>query len=767
MIEVVNEIKCRGSILSIGLGAKNIFVLDAGYHLNVLSSRNLTPLKTFLLEKKAKPLHQFSNAMCVGSTKELLYSVNETEKTVHLTLTKGLERHEINQWHNGDVNCVKFSPSTDFYITGGADGRSHLFKTDGDVWLNSYEPRPDYVSAITFSDDESKVVLASFDGVVSIYDIERNAKLHSFQCESVAEDVAFFEEGTKVCVVTRERSIYTFDLSIKEEKVTQEAEEQKEQPQQQEKDKKEASSEVKENKPNEQDAKEKEENQEENDNTLHKRVKVVKNAFEEWPTTIAVGEQGLFALVGTKKNRVHIIYLKTLQIIKSVSFENQGVSHLKLGDESLYVGFADGSLFRVERNVLADEFKEALDKDNFSEANLLIEKNELLCLNKAYLKFETSWPIVLQEAVDLIEQNKLEEADAKVKPFIVSNKLYSEEYLQYFSNHKDIKNFIDYVNVKNYAEAYAAAELNPEIEKLHAYQKLEEHWQIVFKRAKELISSGVYDDSLKAEKLMQPFMKVPKKKKLSLHLIANGAVFEKAEALVKQKQFKAYFGLVKKYPFLEDVALYQKVINYAETIYEKVIELEHVKEFDKAIYLLETLIFFPPFRELAKNSIAKIKTYSEFVKKIAASEYVQAYNMADQNPYLQVGEDFVALKEIFKTTYELAEKKAELGKPSAVLETLDIYLKVDYWSQKIKNVMQKAYLNEMEMNVDNTDIDWTTTFETYVNIFGKNMQLQQVAKEIHKTAIFERLEDVEVDEEIPSSSYVHSILVEMAGTEES
>jgi len=757
MLEIENDIKCRGSILSIGLGTKNIFVLDSAYHLNVLSSTKLTPLKTFLLEKKAKPLHQFSKAMSAGSAKELLYGVNESEKVVHLTLSKVLERSEITKWHNGDANSVKFSPSSRMYVTGGADGRSHLFKTDGNAWLNSYEPRPDYISNIAFSSDESKILISSFDGMVTIYDIERNTKLFEFKCDSVAEDALFFDNSNKVCAVTRNRGLYIFDMSISEaiEEDEDVVEEEKDEEVTSKTSKEEVKKDVVEN---EKEVEESKENDEEEENRSDDRLVRVKNAFDEWPTTIIIGEQNRFALVGSKKNKLYLVYLKTAQILKTIVLENQGISEMKLSEDSLYIGFVDGTLFRINRNTLLDEFKSSLDKKDFKEAQKLFDTNELLCLNIASIAFEEAWPSILAEAMQLIEDDKLEEADEKVKPFITSNKLYSDEYLSHFEKHKDIKNFIDYVNVKNYAEAYAAAEMNPEIEKLHAYQKLEEHWQIVFKNAKKLLSSGLYEESLKAEKIMQPFMKVPNKKKLSQHLIANGAVFEKAELLIKEKKFRAYFSLIEQFPFLKDVSLYQKVIHYADSMHEKVVEFEHNKEFDRAIQLLEALIIFPPYKELAKQGIMKIKTYADFAKKVNNKEYVQAYAMAEKSQYLKVGAEFVELKDAFKATYVNAEKQAELGNPDQVLDILDIYMKIEYWKDKVKNVMQKAYISEMEFKAESNTVKWPETFEKYANIFGKDMQLQQLAEVVNMISAYNNLEDTEVDENIDSSRYEKTLI---------
>jgi len=730
MLEIESDIKCRGSILSIGLGAKNIFVLDSAYHLNVLSATKLTPLKTFLLEKKAKPLHQFSKAMSAGSAKELLYGINESEKVIHLTLSKVLERSEITKWHNGDTNSVKFSPSSKMYVTGGADGRSHLFKTDGNIWLNSYEPRPDYISNIAFSSDESKVLISSFDGMVTIYDIERNTKLFEFKCDSVPEDALFFDNSNKVCAVTRNKSLYIFDMNIKE-----------------------STNEKDEEVPSKESEEGTKEDEVKEENRSDDRLVRIKNAFDEWPTTIIIGEQGRFALVGSKKNKLYLVYLKTGQVLKTISLENQGISEMKLSEDSLYIGFVDGTLFRINRNILLDEFKASLDKKDFQEAQKLFNTNELLCMNSASIAFEEAWKSVLSEAIQLIEEDKLDDADAKVKPFIISNKLYSDEYLSHFEKHKDIKNFIDYVNVKNYAEAYAVAELNPEIEKLHAYQKLEEHWQIVFKNAKKFLASGLYEESLKAEKIMQPFMKVPSKQKLSQHLIANGAVFEKAEALIKDKKFRAYFSLIEQFPFLKDVSLYQKVIHYADSMHEKVVELEHNKEFSRAIQLLEALVIFPPYKDLAKEGIKKITTYADFTKKVNSKEYVQAYAMAEKSQYLKVGAEFVELKDAFKATYANAEKQAELGNPGQVIDILDIYMKVEYWKDKVKNVMQKAYISEMEFKAELSTVKWPETFEKYANLFGKDMQLQHLAEVVNMITAYDNLEDTEVDEDIDSSKY--------------
>jgi len=216
--------------------------------------------------------------------------------------------------------------------------------------------------------------------------------------------------------------------------------------------------------------------------------------------------------------------------------------------------------------------------------------------------------------------------------------------------------------------------------------------------------------------------------------------------------------LIEQFPFLKDVSLYKKVIHYADSMHEKVVELEQNKEFDRAIQLLEALIIFPPYKVLAKEGIKKITTYADFTKKVNNKEYVQAYAMAEKSPYLKVGAEFVELKDAFKATYENAEKQAELGNPAQVLDILDIYMKVEYWKDKVKNVMQKAYISEMEFKAELSTVKWPETFEKYANLFGKDMQLQQLAEGVNMVSTYDNLEDSEVDENIDSSKYETTLI---------
>jgi len=703
MIFITHNTKCHGSVLSVSSGKKNLFVLDSTYHLSILSGKSLVPLKTYKLESKLKPLHQYNRSMSVGSSKELLYAQGGTHKVMHLTLGDGVRKYEMKEWHEGEVENICFDNSAKHYMTGGTDGRVHLFDTKSNGWLCSFEPRPDYISYSTFSPDDRYLLFAAFDRSLEVYDVERTLKLAEFESSEVIEAAQFYDNGNKICAISRDRSLSIFNI---EEKSTEHFE----------------------------------------------------DLFDSWPTVIELDESGRFALIGTKTNMLYLFSLEDKEILKEIKLDYQGCTLIKLTPDTLILGFIDGNVVRISRNNLIDSFESAFEIKDYKEAKKILEQNILLYFSDIARNFEKMWPEVLTKATKFIEEKKLDDAQILVEPFTKTFKRFRDEFDSISSKNREIDTFLQYIKIKKFDEAYAMIMLHPEIEHLEVYQRLEQQWKLYFRKAQKIMSSGLYDDMKKAEELLSPFAKVSSKKNLIQNLLLNAGVFETAQDLVKEKKFRNYFNLVLKYPFLKEAELYQKTLIFAESIHEKSAIHEQNHEFEQATKLLNVLKVFAPFTKQAENSLEKMKIYREFISHVNEENYLGAYVSAENHTFLQLTEEFNTLKDAFIKTYDKASDNADSGKPKNVLDDLDFYTEVDYWNNKVRNVMQVSYINEMKNSKDNTLMDWSTTFFEYTKLFGKDTLLKQVANYLDVNSLLKNIQDTEVPVSIPSSMYKESIL---------
>jgi len=703
MIFITHNTKCHGSVLSVSSGKKNLFVLDSTYHLSILSGKSLIPLKTYKLEKKLKPLHQYNRSMSVGNSKELLYAQGGTHKVMHLTLGDGVKKHEIKEWHEGEVENICFDNSAKHYMTGGTDGRVHLFATKNNGWICSFEPRPDYISYSTFSPDDKYLLFAAFDKSLEIYDVERTLKLAEFEAPEVVESAQFYDNGNKVCAISRDRSLSVFDIE-------------------------------------------------------KKSTEYIEDIFDAWPTAMELDENGRFALIGTKKNMLYLFSLEDKEVIKEVKLDYQGCTLIKLTPDTLILGFIDGNVIRISRNDLSDSFENAFQIKDYKEAKKILDKNILLYFSDIAINFEKLWPEVLSKATKFIEEKNLDAAQELVEPFTKTYKRFRDEFDALSAKNKEIDTFLQYIKIKKFDEAYAMIMLHPEIEHLEVYQRLEQQWKIYFRKAQRIMSSGLYDDMKKAEELLSPFAKVASKKNLIQNLLLNAGIFETAQEFVKDKKFRGYFNLVLKYPFLKEAELYQKTLTFAESIHEKSATHEQNHEFEQAIKLLNVLKVFTPFTQQAENSLEKMKIYREFISHVKEENYLGAYVSAENHPFLQLTEEFNTLKDAFMKTYNKANSSADDGNPKNVLDDLDFYTEVNYWNNKVRNVMQVSYINEMKNSKNNTIMDWPNTFSAYIKLFGKDILLNQTATYLEVTAIFENSIDTETPVCIPAGMYKESIL---------
>lgn len=674
MLEITHDTTCHGSIISIGASEKYLFVLDNTYHLTLLHPNTLASLKSILLASKSAPLHQFSNAMDADDRHHILFTVAKSGKVIHMKITTKLEKITDTLWHEANIGCMTFDPTGRYYATGGNDGKVHLFAYESSKWLTSFEIRPDYISDLNFSHDGNYLLSAAYDHHVFLYDTVRIEPAGKFETSSVTESALFFDHNHKVCCITRHKTLEVYDRAEHE-------------------------------------------------------IIFCETLFDAWPTVIITDENERYIIVGTKQNLLYIISLDTYSVVAKVPLDVQGVSTLKLTDDALFIGTIDGRIMRVDRTVLLTEFETALHVKDYKKATELLEKNALLYFSKEAEVFDKDWPEVMTQARKLLELKKIDAAVALTDPFTKHNPKYSQEFLSYFSNSKEIVNLGEYVEKKLFQAAYELIEQFPTFKQLQLYQKLEEYWFLSFKKARRHLATGEYEGKLEAEKILHPFINVPQKEQSIRQLLASASVFENAEKLIKQKEFAAYFQMVEQFSFLESTELYLKTLALGSTLHDKVVRLEQEKLWDKAIELLEFLAAFPTYKKSSIERIKEINRYLQFIENLEEKNYKAAYAQAEESPYIQSSDEFQNLIKEFNTEYEEAYHLAKFGPPKKVLAALEIYFEIPYWNEKTKNIMKVAYANEIKNSALST-IDCKKTLENYIGLFGKDTVLEQAIHDI-------------------------------------
>ncbi|MDD3467120.1 MAG: hypothetical protein PHE67_08240 [Campylobacterales bacterium] len=692
-INIITSVKVSQSpIFSAKL--KDYFcILDNAYNVYFLHPDTYRVVNTMCFAKEATPLHRHSKVMSVSWSNDFCIALEGSPKINIVSLASGkFVKKATLAWHESQIECSAFSPNGDLFASGGADGRVILYDTKSYEIRVMLERRGDYISQISFSDDSTLVCASSFDKITMIYDIDR-AKPHcAFELDDTVERSLFFDGGSKLFFVTRGGSCGIYDLQDK------------------------------------------------------KQISLMHH-FTNWPISIKKTDDEKFAIVGTKGERLYVIRLEGNSVALNVKLENpSGVSSMEIRKGKLSLGFSDGFIDVIDFNHGIDELETYLKLGDYQRAAAMLKKNCFLVIYPTlFEKFEQGWREVLPKALAMITKNMVDSAYRIAKPFLDDEKR-AKEFEFYISQKNEVAQFLDALETKEFAKAYALTKSSQYLTKLSAYKNLEDYWSRCFAQAKKLLAEDAGLNRGKAQELLKPFAQVEDKKNAIMNLLTNSVKFKEAELHIKAKNFKAYFSLCDKYPFLKDTDIYKKTLMLAESILEKIMAFEKENKLIEAISATETLKGFTPYEKAANERISFIKTKQQFMDSFAGrkdSPYlVRAYELAVKCEVLQTTKEFHVMYDEFKTTLSSIESNVHTMKPYQVLAAFGAYTRVDYWRGKISQMMRISYLDEIKTRYQQKDQNIKKGIDTFTSLFGKDVEMENFCKTIGLGEFYDTLKDV-------------------------
>ena len=270
--------------------------------------------------------------------------------------------------------------------------------------------------------------------------------------------------------------------------------------------------------------------------------------FAFWPTSIALDAEENYALIGTRSDTLYVISLKDNSKVMEIKNEHAGIASLAFSHGFLYIGCIDGTLLIIDYNEGKEELKDALATKNYKNAREAINKNVFLSIHPLTKIFDEVWPDILNQAIDLLNKDEIEKAIEITAPFIVSQPK-KNEFDFYLSQKEGAKTFLQLIEKKDYSKAYEMTKTMKFLTKTQAYEKLENIWNRAFFNAKKLLIENAKINQRLAEQYLAPVENTPKKE-LILQLLRNSDVFDKADNLINQHNFKEYLSLTFQFSFL-------------------------------------------------------------------------------------------------------------------------------------------------------------------------------------------------------------------------
>ena len=84
------------------------------------------------------------------------------------------------QGHSNSMTCLSYSPTGQYIITGGHDGKVKLWSTINGFCTVTFQEHTSSVTGVLFSRNQKFVVSSSLDGTVRAYDLTRYRNFKTF-----------------------------------------------------------------------------------------------------------------------------------------------------------------------------------------------------------------------------------------------------------------------------------------------------------------------------------------------------------------------------------------------------------------------------------------------------------------------------------------------------------------------------------------------------------------------------------------------------------
>jgi len=685
MIHAKKLLNFNKSLLNIKRSSDQIVIIDDTYVYHQLDKKTFGKNKSTIIQKNAK-VHEYSKKFDISNNSLCVYSKKDSKSLMFIKDDNGLKVVSSLKLDE-NVAITKFSNNSKILIIGSDTGFLWLYDIALGKIIYTLAPRADEISSIIFSNNDKLVAIASYDKKIEVYNTKNWEIIYEVELDSVAEDMEFSEDLKYLYSVHRNGNIAGFDINNKE-------------------------------------------------------IIYDKSLGQHWLRVIKRYRSNNYAVVGARDNIFMILDLKSGKIVKSLSLQNTGLNSLDFSINELFMAFADGNMLVCDMRKNRNEVLVSLKIEDYTKAKQLIDTNILLYLDGTIEKLYKNGGKVLKEIVKLIELGRIEEAVKNAEPFL-SNEEFSIEFESYMSQKKEIAQFITCVGAKDFQAAYRLSDEYKYIKELKKYQELEDFWHQCFNEAKNLIAKNPNDSAAKirAKGKLQSFLNVACKKDTIKNLLENSIIFFEADTLAKEKNFSEFFILCQKYNFLKDTKIYNKIMSIAELLLGNISKAIVQKNYANASMTAKKLLSFTPVQNEVERKIVEINAIENFNKAVKDKNYKTAFKLVEENEFLESLLEYNSILKEFEQEDENAVEYAMAGDIEQALGTLYEYISIDYLKDRVAFTLKLAYLNSMKPSKYENSIEWKRTFANYIELYGKDHQLQNVASINNAMDIFDKIED--------------------------
>ncbi len=597
-------------------------------------------------------------------------------------------------WHKGEVLNVSFDNEEKYVLTGGNDSRAYIWSLQYGSMLTALPPHPDYILSGGFSKNDLWVATGSYDRLVTITNITSvNVNYRKKVHRGAVNKIKFFN---KHIMISGDKTGEIIKWDFRKGEILKRF-----------------------------------------DNMSDMVVGFDSDEKQEF----------LFAI--TKEKQVYLYDFETGEIISREFIKLNSIPTVityNPNNECLYVGCIDGSLYIFDLFEDNAQLKDALENREYSLAYEIVNKNPLLKRTDEYKELENIWEKTLSVICSLLEKGESARAKSLFEPF-KGVSLKRHIFQSMLKDYVEFEKFKRAVMARKYPLAYSLARNHPVYKESIYYKRMENDFKKSFNKAKELIKLGKSEE---AKAALNPFRGVNEKVELIHTLFSEKRLYDLLRNKLEKKEFKDFFSLINRYPFLMDTEEYERAMKYTELIRQKVYETIKKGNYKKAVQYAEMLENFPGLKEEAEDIVKEANNVLQFLFYLAEKKYDKVEKMINTYFYLEELDDYKKFMQNYKKLIRNGEKYAISGNIAKLKKIFSPYFEYKLFTNKVNQLVKRAYLNQILSLFKTKNLKAIVkSIKNYIKLFGFDNEIGDLSKLAKKKGAKLNIDDYEKSMNIP------------------
>ena len=536
-----------------------------------------------------------------------------------------------------DPDFTLFSSDGSYLAYANSVGRFVIYATQDTNQMYHQFALVDGVSCAVFSDDNTKIAIATLDKKVQIFDMQTKQIGEKYTFEDYIEGFSFSADTKTLVVYMRKGNNTVLNLALGK--------------------------------------------------------KYIADPSSEWPTFITHAKDSTVSLVGTRSNKLYVYTSANGNKIGTIDLEYWGVTSISLYEKKVFIGFSDGKAILIDNTQVLTDAQSALESKNYEHLCLLAFEYPLLFTHRELCtKLEEQYTQILEHKAQ--GHNEKIGYEALVS-FLLSANISRQELLKSAYALPEIFDFMNSFADANIDQAFSIAYKVPLLRQLREFSEIRTKCFEELKKILHLLESNFEEYEHYLETMSSKYMHCTQGVILNLEML--GESYKQLLSSINAQNFAAVMDITERYPILRQTKAYQRIMNYGEAFIEKTLMMIKAGKMAEADRFATNLIKLKPFESTGKDFKRQIQSFTTFESACKSKNVAKIFSLIEEYPLLRTTDMYRnELLYYQEKVLNPAITQASSGQLKNMQQTLGAYLNLEQFTQKHFELYKFALLRELE-----------------------------------------------------------------------